>query len=303
MAVRKGPLAGLVKTIKAEHKAEASPSSALQKLVDDYCKSEAFDDYLAGNADDLTNYVDDRTRDRLRFRASAAGKCQQQQAFTILAREAVPAGIIIKKLIERPARQYRALYNGTFMHLRYHIMFDALHEAGIVTTYAKEQYLADIKSDSDGTIDRLIGFPYLGEEFIAILDFKSLKHEYFEKLFQPQSDHRVQHHAYKELHYEVYVKPKKINGWMMLYEDKNDHSLKIYDQPYDEIVTHRIRKMRTQIPEWVEEVKAGVPVEDRIKLPLTVTWCRYCEFQDACIVERPDLPEKQKSIGDDDDAD
>jgi hypothetical protein len=301
MPARKGPLAGLVKTLKAEHKAEASPSNTLQKLIDDYCKTEAFDDYLAAHGNDLTHYVDDRSRDRLRFRASAAGKCQQYQAFALLSREAIPFGTPLKKTVERPARQYRALYNGTFMHLRYHLMFDALHAAGVVETYAKEQYLANVKDNSDGTIDRLIGFPYLGKEFIAILDFKSLKHEYFDKLFQPQVDHRLQHHAYKELHYEVFIKPKNIDSWMMLYEDKNDHSLKIYDQPYDEIVTHRIRKMRLQIPEWIEQVKDGVPVDDRLKLPLTVTWCRYCEFQDACLIEHPDLPEKQKTIGDDDD--
>jgi len=288
------PLAGFVKTMKAEHKAEESPSAALAKLIDDFCKTTEFDAYLAAHAVDIPNYIDDRSQERLRFRASAAGKCAQQQAFGILARG---AGDTLPRKVEvdRPARQYRALYNGTFTHLRWHMLFDAMHVAGIVTTLAKEEYRANTELELDGTCDRIVSFPYLGKPFTAILDFKSIKARYFDQLIGPQEDHRLQHHGYHELKY-----PFKIDAWVMLYENKDDHSLKIYDQPYDELVTKRLRKNLKAIPAWLKQVADGVPSDERMKLQLTTTWCRYCEFIEACRIEHPDLDEQRKRGSQDD---
>jgi hypothetical protein len=294
--LKKSPLAAFVGKIKEEHKALDSPSATLAKLIDDYCKTPHFDTYLAAHRHDLVQYVDDKRQIRKRFRASAAGKCQQQQAFSVLALEGLPPGTkFIKSVVDRPARQYRALHNGTFSHLRWHLVFDALHEQCIVTTYRKEAYRVNHELDLDGTCDRIIGFPFDGREIVAIIDFKTIKSRYFERLIRPQDDHRMQHHAYRELHYEQDI-GRPIDCWLMLYEDKNDHTLKIYDQPYDELTIKKLRRMYRDIPAWLEEMRR-IDLPKTTKLPLIVTWCKVCEYQDACLLEHPDLKEQQLKIG------
>jgi hypothetical protein len=280
------PLAAFVTSIKEETKAERSASATLRKIIDDYSMSGKFDAYLAAHKDDLATYVSDQSLPRRsRFRASQVGKCLQETAFKI-------AGFPEHRTSsKRPARQYRALHNGTFMHLRYHLMFDAMHEAGLVTTLYSEDLVYLDALDLSGTVDRVVEFPYLGKTIRAVLDFKSIKAAYFDALIKPETPHAKQQHAYDlfdKYHADV---------WLMVYENKDTHELKLYDFPYSDLTKQQIIRELRMVSEFVAQVANGIPIEDRIKLPLVVTWCRYCPYDPSCLLQHPDLREQQEGIG------
>jgi hypothetical protein len=273
------PLAAFVKQIKDDGKAKRSPGTALKKIIDDYCASGEFDQYLWEHRADMARYVEDHQSKRPGiFRGSAAGKCLQQQVYGIVGEPGIEP--------HRPARQLRALQNGTFVHIRYHMLFDALHEKGLVRTVAAEERRCSPEIELAGTIDRLINFEFDGNFICAVIDMKSIKSKYFMDLVEPQEDHTLQAHAYDFLDWNA-------DFWMMLYEDKDTHDLKIYEAPYSDIVKQRLRNNYASMSQWITQYEAGVPFNERIKLPLNVKWCQYCPYQLPCLEEHPDLPKLQ----------
>ena len=293
-------LAAIIGSIKADDKAKKSPSTYLRKVIDDYCVEEVFDPrrnrmttvfdlYISTHANDLKKYVDTAEDERKgRFRGSAAGKCPQQQAYDIVHREAPT--MLTPSAVNRPARQMRALYNGTFGHIRWHMMFDALHERGLVRTLFAEDHRLNAELSMSGTIDRMIEFEFEEETLRAIVDFKTMKARYFDQLTGPNEDHMLQHHSYDELDY-------KADFWIMLYENKDTHELKIYDTPYSEVAKRKLRNRYEVMPVWIEQFKRGDI--QRINLPLVTNWCNYCPWQKQCAQEHPDLADQQARAGDD----
>jgi hypothetical protein len=296
---RDSPLKALVKSIKVSDRATTTPSLALMKIVDDYCRSGRFDDYLRDHAADMARYAERDTRPREGlFRASAAGKCQQQQVFKIVQARAIAAAkdagvepiALPEDRILRPARQYRALQNGTFGHIRWHMLFDALHEEKLVETLAAEQTRYNEKYLVSGTIDRLIRFLFNGKSITAIIDFKTINQRGYDKLIKPQDDHLKQQHVYDFFGW-------KADLWMMLYEAKDQNEIKIFEANYSDITRVRLQKMYIDMRKWIE---AFYDEAARISLPLQTTYCKWCEFQSACLEENPNLPTIQEKGGDDD---
>jgi hypothetical protein len=271
----------LVGEIKAEKKAERSPSETLKKIIDDYSLSGRFDRYVNAHKEELARYISDHESSPTLFRASAAGKCQQYQAFKAVDQPYTDT-------VNRPGRQMRALYNGTFGHLRWHFMFDALDEAGLVISEAAEESHVHPEISLSGSIDRRITFDYMGVPFKAVIDYKTIASRYWKMLVKPQWDHFMSQHAYDLLGFEG-------DAFMLLYENKDTQELKIYDNPYDEVTRRRLRTMYANMTKWVAQYK--LDEQPRIVLPLIVRWCKWCEFQKACLQEHPDLPEQQKRIG------
>lgn len=305
MPKKPSPLAQVVAAIKEEAKAATSPSATLLKIINDFCLETVwderrnrfttkFDHYLSNHASDLAKYIDtDNTVRKGRWRASAAGKCLQQQAFEVVQREN-PNLFIKPKEPPRPARQMRALFNGTFGHIRWHILFDALHEEGKVRTISSEErrFTDKIPGGLSGTQDILVEFEFENEMLRALIDFKTIRSRYFKALVGPQEDHMMQHEGYDELGYDA-------DFWMMLYEDKDTHELKIYDTGYSDIAKRKLRKNYELANIWVDQYAAGTT--PRVELPLIVTWCRYCPWQQLCLVEHPNLRELQEKNHDDED--
>lgn len=286
MANKLTALSAFVKQIKDESKAEKSPSATLKKIIDDYCLSGEFDAYLDANKHNVARYISDNGKPRAsRHRASQVGKCAQQNAFKLAG--AMPSAM----RASRPATQARALQNGTFTHLRYAMLFDALHEQGIVRTRFAEHLWTNEKLSLSGTVDRVVEFSYQGALYVGVVDFKSIKSFYFEQLIKPQDDHVWQQHAYDLL--AIY----KADGWMMLYENKDTHEIKIYDSPYDEVLRHKIVRQLKDIEMYATQYIAEVPLNQRIDLPLNVDWCRYCVFEKECEQQHPDLALTQKNVG------
>jgi hypothetical protein len=282
--VKKGnPLKAFVDSLKAEDKAERTPSATLLKIIEDYSASDRFDQFVLTHRASLPDYISDHATSPRPFRASAAGKCQQSQVYNAVKHPETDK-------IRRPPRQFRALYNGTFSHLRWHLMFDALHADGIVTTLAAEELHINDDLKLSGSIDRLIEFQYLEEPFRTILDFKTIRAQYWKDLIKPQWDHFMSAHAYKMLHFDA-------KNYMLLYENKDTQELKIYDFAFDEVTERRLSSMYFNMAMWRDQYLCRDPIEVRIKLPLIVRWCRYCPWQKACLEEHPDLHEQQQRIG------
>lgn len=159
MAALKPPkrtaLQAFVSDIKANDKAKISPAKALEKIIDDYCMTKAFDTYIQNHADDVARYLkpDHSTRPGV-WRASAAGKCMQEQAFNKVAWWA--GRFEVSPARERKPENMRALSNGTFGHVRWHLLFDALHELALVRTLHAEELRYYAPAMLSGTVDRVI---------------------------------------------------------------------------------------------------------------------------------------------------
>jgi hypothetical protein len=269
-------LAKFIKTIKDEDKAKNDPGFALKQIIDDYCLSGRFDDYLKAHGGDLANFLHPET--------TSAGKCLQAQAFRALFKMKPDLGGTEPSIVERPARQQRALDNGTMMHLRYHMMFDHLHELGLVQTLAGEQMRYNEELKVSGTIDRVVAYDVNRLPITAILDFKSSRHRYFDALVGPQDDHVLQQHCYRLFGFET-------RAWAMVYECKDEHDLKIYVRPYDENVLSVLQANYRRMDTWIDETLAGREAE---KLPLITDWCNYCEYRNVCDIVNPDRRSKCK---------
>lgn len=287
---KKNALSQLVQTIKEEKKAERSISTTLRKIIDDYCVSGEFDGYLQtqGHID-----VPKNQGVRLgRWRASAAGKCVQWQAFDAAARE--KPGKIAAAVQRRTAKNQRALQNGTFGHLRWATLFDALHHKGVVRTICAEQTQYDKEWQLTGTADRVVDLFYLGDLCRVVIDFKTMNSRRFQHLAAPEVSDMLQQHAYHKF-------PEfKADFWVMMYENKDTHELKLFDAPYSDVAMARLRNNYRIADVWVN---AFLAEKKRERLPLIVDHCNYCPYEEACLVENPDLREQQKRIGDDDHRD
>jgi hypothetical protein len=275
-----------ISNIKAKDKAERSPSETLKAIVESYTGSEEFDEYMLVNSWRIPQYIKASEGVKTRYRGSAAGKCAQQQAFNVLLHEMPEAAIpdhsndvlVGMEDIVRPARQMRALHNGTFGHARWHLVFDGLHERGEVETLCKEVRNISYTSDLSGSLDRMIAFKFEGERFTAVIDFKTIKSAYWMPLREPQADHARQHHAYRILGFEA-------DAWMMLYENKDTHELKLYNREYDDEITKELLTNYALMNKWVDEIESNEPLT--VTLPLETTWCGFCKFRVPCKVLHP----------------
>ena len=274
-AVPLSPLARFTASIKATDKAKRNPAEALLHIIDEYTLSQQFDEYMTRHAADLVRYLKpERTRPG-RWRASAAGKCLQSQAFTTA--EKLKPGRFKRSLIpqQRNANTYRALANGTFTHIRWHFVFDALHEAGTVRTIVAEDLRVVENQRVSGTVDRVIEFDYGGEVIRAIIDFKSMKSTYFDPLVEPAPDHVLQVSSYALFSYGA-------KWYMLLYECKNTHKLKIYARKFDELVVAQVVENLRKLNNWTDLVLEGAIDDQLPRLPLITDWCRFCEWTEDC---------------------
>jgi len=259
-------LADFAKEFKRQDRAQEDVSAYLGKVIDDYMVDpDRLDDYVSEHLDKVKLYFtkpDGITRQP--YRASSAGKCLQQQAFK--ARDWPETDAVNRK----PAQQ-RALSTGTFIGVRWHMVFDALHDLGLVETIAAEVRFSNPTLHLGGSPDRIIRVPILDREPI-ILDFKTIKARYWEQLLAPQQAYIDQVHAYKLLMEGLseYTQPTR---YCILYENKNTHELKIYDRPFEDAKLHQLRENYDMLEHW-----------DGIEptLPLNTDWCIYCPWQKAC---------------------
>lgn len=245
-------------------------SEYLEKIIDDYTLSGEFDDYLKRHAEDVVKYLrPDNTIRTVMFRASSAGTCWQEQCFRA-------TGEPESDVITRPAKQIRALHNGTFLHARYHLYFDALEEKGLLRTIAAETLREDKEFELSGTIDRVIAFDRGGVTKVFVVDFKSIKSAQFRKLAGegPKPEHAKQQMKYHILKWNA-------DGWCMLYEDKDSHDIRIYTKPYDTELIEQIKKEHKRAMEWVELRKTGANYPFPPDM-LSRTWCNYCPYRAKC---------------------
>lgn len=266
-------LKDLVAGIKAETKAETSASATLKKIIDDYLLTDAFRDYLATHREDAPKYLPEQGDPPGRFRASSAGKCLQQQCFKAVAKLGVR---VEAEKIVRPAKNARALLNGTFSHIRWHMIFDALHERKLVETLAFEVRSYNEQLQMTGAFDRLVRFPYGPRIITMLIDFKTIKSYGFANLTGAQPDHAAQQHAYELLN--GYGADK----WTMLYEDKDTQEIKIIEANYDPFVFDGLRKKYALGNAWVDAVVATKTIMGHSKLPLQTDWCNWCDYQKTC---------------------
>lgn len=271
-------LAKFTNQIKDADKADLSISNALRFYIEEYHKSGEFDEYLKEHAADAMLYLQpNHPKERKgMFRGSAAGKCVQQQAFKALEDRGTE---VDKDTVDRPTTQTRALYNGTFGHVRWHMIFDALNEKGIVRTLAAEELRYYPAWELSGSIDRCIEFPYQGRTVRAVIDFKTMKNRYFSQLVAPLQEHIDQHHAYQKFDWGA-------ERWIMMYECKDTHELKIYDGAYSEAVLGRLEHNYKSALEWVhtfEEMREPLP-----DIPLITDWCAWCPYNTVCKALHPD---------------
>lgn len=267
-------LKDLVAEIKAETKAEASASATLKKIIDDYLLTDKFRDYLGDHRDDAPKYLPERGDPLGRFRASSAGKCLQAQCF----KAAKKAGLEFPvDVVTRPARNARALLNGTFSHVRWHMIFDALHEQGLVETLAYEVRAYNEQLQLTGAFDRLVRFTFNLSPIKMLLDFKTIKSYSFTNLTGAQPDHAAQQHAYELLNgYGADV-------WGMAYEDKDNQDIKIYDYTYDHEIFDTLRKRYALGNKWLDEAQSkNMVINLDTILPLQKDWCGWCEYQTIC---------------------
>jgi len=290
-------LQALLATMKGDNLSKESPANTLKKAIDDYCKSGKFDEYMKLHSTRLAFFARDQEKNRRgTFRASGAGRCPQEQAFSAI--EKHYPNSLVKDVVVRPPHNSRALHNGTFMHLRYHMLFDALHDAGIVETLYSEELRFNRELDLSGTIDRVVRFQYDGKPIVVVVDFKSVKSKYYSELVGPKIDHAYQQHAYRYFGYSA-------DRWLMLYENKDTHEIKLYDRPYESRIMETLKNNYELLTLFVDayirnkefafainvqredETIAHFP-EELPKLPLIVKWCNWCDWQTECLKLNPE---------------
>ena len=230
----------------------------------------------------------------VRWRASSAGKCPQQQAYYALFEEVADGGVrdpeadwvldFDFKVVEAPMAPTgrRALYNGTFMHLRYHLMFDDLHERELVETVMAERLHINYSLDVSGTVDRIVRFSWDDKPLTILLDFKSIRSDFYADLGGvAMADHAKQLSTYFALDFPC--------DWgMLLYENKDSHAIKIIDVPKNEIMLQWLKDQWKLMTRWVEQMHQGVKHGERVKVPIIETECSRCPFERMCRVEHPE---------------
>lgn len=275
---------------KADERTTVTAAGTLTKLVNDYCRNGGFKAYLEEHRLEAGKYLPGSQAGRpTRWRASAAGRCPQQQAYEVLLKEVggVPEAILAQEYawlqIEPPmkATQRRALDNGTFTHVRYHMMFDALQERGLVETVMAEEMWFDMGFNLSGTIDRIVRFDFDSGSVQILLDFKTIRSKYFAELLHVTDEHDKQISAYFLLGFPC--------DWgMVLYEDKDTQAITIHDVPKSDIQMQRLKDQYKLMNEWVQQMQAGTKLSQRVKVPIITDWCSRCPFKKMCDVEHPE---------------
>ena len=153
-----------------------------------------------------------------------------------------------------------------------------MHEEGIVRTVVFEEMRYNEDLNLSGTVDRVIEFEWEENTIRAVTDYKSIKDRYFKELTIPKWDHAMQQHAYELLKHEA-------DYWIMLYENKDTHELKIYALEYSTKMLTQLAANMVVGERWIDEFFQG---EIKTKLPLVTTWCTWCEWNQVCLQVRPD---------------
>lgn len=127
-----------------------------------------------------------------------------------------------------------------------------------------------------GNVDAIVdvrGTPHAvgGGMDIFVVDFKTMRGDFFLDLVHAKWDHVVQTHVYMWL--------LELQAAVVLYENKNSQELKELFVPRDDRLIERIKKEA----KWLKEVLS------RGKLPPRPSWarkndfpCRFCEFAEHC---------------------
>lgn len=106
---------------------------------------------------------------------------------------------------------------------------------------------------------------------VFVVDFKSMKEEYFEELVHAKPEHVVQVHIYMWL--------LNLTGAVLVYENKNNQALKEVFVPRNEEMILGIKDQALWMQEVVKARKLP-PIPDgmtRSQFP-----CSFCEFQKLC---------------------
>jgi len=151
--------------------------------------------------------------------------------------------------------------------------FDYMHDKGWIMTIAKEKLKEDLTLNVSGTVDRVIEISVDGVMKRYVIDYKSIKADRFMELNAPKMDHKVQQHIYDLLNWEA-------AGWMMIYENKDEHDFKIYTEQYDNDMLQNCIKKLQQMDRWNEAYLKKV--EPLPKISLIKDWCNYCEWKNKC---------------------
>lgn len=289
----KSALSKALADFKADERSTVTAAGVLTKIVNDYCREGIFSEYMEQHRMEAGLYLPESQHRDTRWRASSAGNCPQQQAYETLFRLVVErsdpteAGIemaeFAKSIVVPPMNpnHRRALYNGTFNHVRYHMMFDHLHVLERVRTIAAEAFRTDQALSLSGTIDRLVAFTWEGKELQIIIDFKTLKSSLFKELIYAAPSHAKQLTDY-------YLLKFPCEWGMVLYENKDTHEISIQDVPWSDVAIQALRDQYRMMNQWVDQMLQGVPLGERVKLPIITDWCSRCPYNKMCNVEHPE---------------
>jgi hypothetical protein len=293
-AVTKSALGKALSDFKADERSSVTAAGTLTKIVNDYCREGSFSEYVEKHRMDAGNYLPESQKRTTRWRASSAGKCPQQQSYETLfnivagspseVERAIPQWAEFVKPIIVPPMQpnlRRALYNGTFNHVRYHMMFDHLHELGRVRTISAEEMHINEELSVSGTIDRLVEFDFDGQVVRPIVDFKTMNDNYFKELVRALPAHERQVTSYFLLEFEC--------DWgMLLYENKNSQAISIQDVPWSDIAIQTLKDEYKLMNTWVDQMLQGATHSERVNVPINTAWCKQCPYNTMCLVEHPE---------------
>lgn len=126
-----------------------------------------------------------------------------------------------------------------------------------------------------GTVDRVIQYEFEGKQITVVLDFKSMKDSYWNPLLQPTAENELQQCAYDILGY-------KADFFGLLYENKDNHRLKIYIREYNGEKVSEVYDNLRKLNNWTDLVLAGAIDDQLPPLPLITTWCQFCPWTEAC---------------------
>jgi hypothetical protein len=252
-------------------------SEYVEKLLEDVAQSgDEFDAYLKANAAKLPGYfAPDNVERSVLFRASSAGTCWQAQVYKA-------AGVPESNVVKRPGKQLRALHNGTFTHARYHMYFEFLQSKGLLKIIAAEEMRENAEFQLSGTVDCVIEIKWLEKTLRFVVDFKSIKAKYFQELLWspqgpggPKKEHEAQQAKYDILGWGA-------DGWMMIYEEKDSHEVKVFAKAYNQGLITKIKGEHAAAIAWVAAREGKLPLPPIV---LDRKWCSYCEWKKTCTKE------------------
>ena len=167
---------------------------------------------LLKTLDEYLNNKKSPPRERSYFYISEVGKSKKE----------IFESIKNKKGFDFDAKTKRILDNGDYMHMRYYKYFA---EMGILV--AAE---IDVSKDDlfHGRCDAII----TDKEKNYIVDLKSCSQWTFQKLKEPQKEHVLQ--------VMMYMYYSGIHNGMLLYECKDNQSIKIFEVKYDDLIINKI---------------------------------------------------------------